>query len=93
MSGDATAHVVPQYNVPIVQNGVNSSIWYRYFQNISDSDEFNICPVANLPNPKAGNTARGFVSDSTSATFYSTLTGGGSITVPVFFDGSVWRIG
>jgi hypothetical protein len=50
--------------------------------------------TANLPSASvAGAGARAFVTDATSTTFYATLTGGGANVVPVFSDGSVWRIG
>jgi hypothetical protein len=41
----------------------------------------------------AGAGARGFVTDATASTFYSVVSGGGSIGVPVFSDGTNWRIG
>ena len=47
--------------------------------------------VADLPsNPGA---FRRMVSDANSTTFNSIVAGGGSNTVPVFFDGTNWRIG
>jgi hypothetical protein len=46
-------------------------------------------PAANT----AGAGARGFVTDATASTFYSVVAGGGSIGVPVFSDGTNWRIG
>ena len=50
--------------------------------------------VASLPNAiTSGINARLFVIDSTSNTFYTIVTGGGSIKVPVFSDGTNWRIG
>jgi hypothetical protein len=47
--------------------------------------------VSNLGTPTAGH--RNLVTDATSNTFYSVVSGGGSIVVPVFADGSDWRIG
>jgi hypothetical protein len=48
--------------------------------------------VATLPaSPDAGSKA--FVNDATGPTFLATLTGGGTVTCPVFFDGSAWRAG
>jgi hypothetical protein len=41
----------------------------------------------------AGVGARAFVSDATLSTFASPYTGGGAQKVPVYSDGSVWRIG
>lgn len=49
--------------------------------------------VATLPTGQGSGT-RAFVSDSAaSPTFADTLTGGGSLVVPVYFDGTVWRYG
>lgn len=50
--------------------------------------------AANLPAPVstlAG--SRLFVKDATATTFYSIVSGGGADTVPVFCDGTDWRIG
>jgi hypothetical protein len=50
--------------------------------------------VAGLPAGITG--AHAFVTDSTAAmsgNFGATLTGSGSYTVPVFYDGAAWRIG
>jgi hypothetical protein len=40
-----------------------------------------------------GAGTRAFVSDATSTTFGSAYTGGGANNVPLYSDGSVWRIG
>jgi len=40
-----------------------------------------------------GAGARAFVSDANASTFNTAYTGGGSNNVPVFSDGTVWRIG
>lgn len=37
--------------------------------------------------------ARTFVSDSSVTTFNTTVVGGGSNTVPVFFNGTDWKVG
>lgn len=50
--------------------------------------------VANLPSAvTAGQGARAFVSDATSATFNAAAVGGGANIVPVFSDGTSWKIG
>ena len=50
--------------------------------------------TANLPSAvTAGAGARAMVSDSDSATFNATFSGGGANVVPVFSDGTNWRIG
>lgn len=50
--------------------------------------------VASLPTASATyKGARGTVTDATATTFLSTVAGGGANVVPVFCDGSVWKIG
>lgn len=50
--------------------------------------------VANLPSATvAGAGARAMVSDATSSTFHANPVGGGAQIVPVYSDGSIWRIG
>ena len=44
--------------------------------------------VATLPAGTQGDTA--FVIDATSPTYLGTLTGGGSVVCPVFYDGANW---
>ena len=48
--------------------------------------------VANLPpNPHQGE--RSFVTDATATTYASTVVGGGANIVPVFYNGTAWKIG
>lgn len=47
--------------------------------------------VATLPGSAAG--ARAFITDATVTTFGSAVVGGGTNKVPVYSDGTVWRIG
>lgn len=50
--------------------------------------------VANLPSASAsGAGARAFVTDSNSNSFHAAVNGGGNNSVPVYSDGSQWRIG
>jgi len=50
--------------------------------------------VANLPSAAtAGVGSRGFVTDSSVSTFGSTVAGGGSTKVPVYSDGTNWKVG
>jgi hypothetical protein len=50
--------------------------------------------VADLiPAAQAGFGARAFVTDASTTTFDSTVAGGGSNTVPVWSDGTNWKIG
>jgi len=53
-----------------------------------------IYTVATLPTASTSNAGtRTFVSDSTSTTFGATVTGGGTNTVPVYSNGTSWKIG
>ena len=50
--------------------------------------------VATLPSAAtSGAGARSFVSDATATTFASTVAGGGANQVPVYSDGTNWKIG
>ncbi len=50
--------------------------------------------VANLPAPAAaGQGARHFVTDATSKSFSALVVGGGPHSVPVYCDGTNWRVG
>ena len=50
--------------------------------------------VGNLPSAAAmGAGARAFVSDANSTTFGAVVAAGGSNAVPVYSDGTDWRIG
>lgn len=50
--------------------------------------------VASLPSASvAGAGARAFVTDSNTATFNATVAGGGANIVPVFSDGTNWKVG
>lgn len=48
--------------------------------------------VATLPTGQKSGT-RAFVTDATSPTFLGTLTGGGAVFCPVFFNGTSWVAG
>lgn len=49
--------------------------------------------VANLPSPVGNAGALAFVSDAATNNFHNVATGGGANFVPVYSDGSQWRIG
>ena len=50
--------------------------------------------VATLPSAStSGAGARAFVSDALSPTFGATVTGGGAVNVPVYSDGTNWKVG
>jgi hypothetical protein len=50
--------------------------------------------VATLPSAATSGTgARAFVSDANATTFASTVAGGGANKVPVYSDGTNWKVG
>ena len=51
-------------------------------------------PVLTASLPTAGDKGRrAFVTDATSSVFNTAVASGGSANVPVFDDGTIWRIG
>jgi hypothetical protein len=66
------------------------------FSSLVVSSYIKVTPVtvANLPSAvTAGAGARSFVTDATSSTFHAQPVGGGAQIVPVYSDGTLWRIG
>jgi hypothetical protein len=52
-----------------------------------------IVTVSGLPSATSGTGIRAFVSDANATTFGSIVAGGGANPVPVYSDGTNWRIG
>jgi streptogramin lyase len=46
-----------------------------------------------LPNAVGNAGARAFITDGSSTTFAATVAGGGANKVPVYSDGTVWKVG
>lgn len=46
-----------------------------------------------LPDPVGNAGARAFITDGSSTTFAATVAGGGVNKVPVYSDGTVWKVG
>jgi hypothetical protein len=58
------------------------------------NQERNALTVANLPDAaREGKGARAFVSDADATTFGAVVAGSGTNSVPVYSDGTDWRIG
>lgn len=76
--------------------GVGAAQLQIYNALIESDVAFKVLPVnvASLPAAAtAGNGARHFVSDANATTFASVVAGGGANRVPVYSDGTNWRIG
>jgi hypothetical protein len=73
---------------------INASSYYANGNIIADTNALIRCrvyTVGTLPTGVAG--ARAFVSDANATTFASIVAGGGANGVPVYSDGTNWRIG
>lgn len=58
------------------------------------NSRLTVAPVADLPSAASmGINARALVTDANSTTFAAIVAGGGANTVPVYSDGTDWRIG
>lgn len=76
-----------------VYNSANS--WVAISGSIVSSTVKTTATIySNLPGAAtAGAGTRAFISDATSASFNTVVTGGGGNVVPVFSDGTNWRVG
>ena len=74
-----------------VQVTANSHIWSFEpggYATVPVTDVANLVPANSI-----GVGARGFVTDADTQTFANTAVGGGANAVPVYSDGTVWRVG
>lgn len=77
-------------DIPLVDT-VSGRIVPNWYDRLKQLEQ-TTCTVATLP--PAGNAgARNFVTDATVTTFASVVVGGGANKVPVYDDGTNWRIG
>ena len=78
-----------------IQSGVSVQISVTQIRTATSSPiNTSTGTVGSLPSAAAaGAGARSFVTDATVTTFASTVAGGGSNAVPVYSDGTNWRIG
>jgi hypothetical protein len=89
---------LPNATVEYDQNYINqlNNILRLYFNQIDGAVNRQSTPVAVVDLRSAvssGVGARGFVTDSSVSTFGSTVAGGGSTKVPVYSDGTNWKVG
>ena len=92
---DGTATIENSNNETIIING-NISLQNYSITSIDNITvqgilKLPVYSVATLPSPQTG--MKCFVNDATGTTFYSVVSGGGTDFVPVFHDGTNWRIG
>jgi hypothetical protein len=84
---DTTASTTTATGALVVSGGVGIA----GALNVGATIDSNVYTVATLPAGNAG--MRAFVSDANATTFASIVAGGGTNRVPVYHDGTNWRIG
>jgi hypothetical protein len=90
---------LPLQDVPVVdpRSGLMSIDWYDALKKIETLGLLDMALVPALTVsqlPAAGNrSAVSFVTDATATTFGTIVAGGGANKVPVYDDGTNWRIG
>jgi hypothetical protein len=84
--------VYDKTNSPFTGTSLNA---IDYFQRLNlDTINFTVYTVATLPSAvTSGAGTRAFVSDALLPTFGSTVVGGGAVKVPVYSDGTNWKVG
>jgi hypothetical protein len=103
-----SAYVLPQVvapNLPLAPNDYDRRfvdqlnnvlrLYFNQLDNILGQLQANVpVTVANLPSAAtAGAGSRAFVTDSSVSTFGTTVAAGGSTKVPVYSDGTNWKVG
>lgn len=91
LSTDYDAQVMEQYSsvLRLYFNQVNNILGQ-----LSTTTPPNVYTVATLPSAvTAGKGARSFVSDALTPTFGSAVVTGGAVAVPVYSDGTLWKVG
>lgn len=95
---------LPDQAQTIAVEGRPARVWWEYLFHLDDrvrklirgfSDALGdgAVTVANLPAAASYPGARRIVSDANATTFNSTVAGGGANIVPVFSNGTNWKIG
>jgi hypothetical protein len=89
---------LPNSTAEYDQNYINdlTNILRLYFNQVDSAVNRPSTPVTVAKLSSAvisGVGARGFVTDSSVSTFGSTVAGGGSNKVPVYSDGTNWKVG
>lgn len=82
--------------IPRLSVGWESSaeLFRRYWDTLSNVvEDLNSKPILVSELSDTPTVVRRIVSDANATTFSSIVTGGGSNKVPVYFDGTNWRIG
>ncbi len=92
----ALPHAVPAYAPSYIDQLLK--VLRLYFNQLNSAvSTLQVPPiytVANLPSAvDSGAGARSFVTDASGPTFGATVAGGGAVAVPVYSDGTDWKVG
>lgn len=84
------AFKLPPPDIPVADpdTGMIDPNWFDQLRKLEPA----AATVASLPAAHVAG-ARSFVTDATATTFASVVAGGGTNNVPVYDDGTNWRIG
>ena len=86
---------VPRPNA-VDKAGILMAPWQAWFSALYayvTRNQLQAFPVSALPVASANRSARYMVTDSSVTTFFSIAAGGGTSQVPVYSDGTNWRVG
>lgn len=83
---------IPHISEPLIdaESGKINDNWFRYLEN-QRLDRYTVAKLP--PAATAGIGARALATDANATTFASVVAAGGSNVVPVYSDGTDWRIG
>lgn len=79
----------PQVDVPLPSEKQTAHWYWQVYKWIINPP----VTVAELPAATVGAGVKAFVTDANATTFASIVAGGGANGVPVYSDGTNWRIG
>jgi hypothetical protein len=71
----------------------NASITRTVLRGVQKGTTYTVATLPSASGTTAGAGARAFVTDANATTFASIVAGGGANGVPVYSDGTNWRIG
>lgn len=93
---DLPAHLSPQAQLTDAAGRATREFFgflQRFLQWADDGAAMNSVAVADLPDAASNTGARYLVTDANATTFASTVAAGGANIVPVYSNGTDWKIG
>jgi hypothetical protein len=99
LSATPSAHRHPQRTLPnalaqyIKEAGTPTPAFYTFLNALTRPIPKEVKTVATLPAAASNTGVSYIVTDANATTFMSTVASGGSNIVPVFSNGTLWKIG